>query len=211
MPSNRSDFLVILSGVVGIVAGLFLAFYWLATTLTPAALAITLVLIVLGGLTFGAPLLWLIARLTRDRRAEAYRPDPPQLIDYAPATDYATARPRVVDVMRYSVNGEARPMLAKPSADVTLRTTTTAGEAIAIDAALAVRFAELATPSRSEWYGDRAAYGIAARWFSEHGMLDRDARGGYRWKDEYSDPATRVAFVRQFAGQVARTPARAHA
>ena len=86
MPSNRSDFLVILSGVVGIVAGLFLAFYWLATTLTPAALAITLVLIVLGGLTFGAPLLWLIARLTRDRRADVYRPDPPQLIDYAPAT-----------------------------------------------------------------------------------------------------------------------------
>ena len=70
MPTNRQDFLTIASGVVAVVGGLFAAFYYLARTLDATALAITLVLIVMFGLLIGAPFLWLIARLTRDRRAE---------------------------------------------------------------------------------------------------------------------------------------------
>ena len=211
MNSNKGDFFVIMSGIVGIVGGLFMAFYYLATNLSPAAMAITLVLIILGGLTIGAPLLWLLARLTRDRRAETWHPEPSQIIDYAPATDYRVPRSRIVDVMRYSENGTPTPLLAKPAPDLTLRTTTTTGEAIEIDAALASRFAELTTPSRAEWYGDRAAYGTAARWFNEHGFLTRDARGGYSWKTDFSDPTLRASFVRQFVDQGARSRARAQA
>jgi hypothetical protein len=96
----------------------------------------------------------------------------------------------------------------KPAPDLTLRTTTTTGEAIEIEAALASRFAELTTPSRSEWYGDRAAYGTAARWFNEHGMLTRDARGGYKWREDYTDPTLRASFVRQFVDPGARSRAR---
>ena len=74
-------------GVLGVVGGLFAAFYYLARTLDPTALAITLVLIVLFGLLIGAPFLWLIARLTRDRRAEIPPPPAPQiLLASAPAS-----------------------------------------------------------------------------------------------------------------------------
>jgi DEAD/DEAH box helicase domain-containing protein len=131
-----------------------------------------------------------------------------RIFDYAPAIDYRAPRSRIVDVMRYSENGTPTPLLAKPAPDLTLRTTTTTGEAIEIEAALASRFAELTTPSRSEWYGDRAAYGTAARWFNEHGMLTRDARGGYKWREDYTDPTLRASFVRQFVDPGARSRAR---
>ena len=80
MPTNRQDFLTIAMGVVAVVGGLFAAFYYLARTLDATALAITLVLIVLFGLLIGLPFLWLIARLTRDRRAEIAPPKPPEII-----------------------------------------------------------------------------------------------------------------------------------
>lgn len=68
--------------VMAAIAGLFLAFFTLAATLPPVTLAITLVLIVLFGLIVGAPMFWLLARLTRateirpPRRAPSHRLQP---------------------------------------------------------------------------------------------------------------------------------------
>ena len=207
MPTNRQDFLTIASTVVAVVGGLFAAFHYLATTLDATALAITLVLIVLFGLLIGLPFLWLIARLTRDRRAEIAPPKPPEIIDYNPAPSWARAQPRVVDVMRYEDMGVPKPLglLARqadplpPRQPDALRTTTKAGEPVTVPIHLAARFAELPTPARAEWTGKRESYTAAGAFFQAHGMTDRDNRGGWKWKPEYSDPADRVAFVRQFA------------
>ena len=206
-PTNRQDFVTIALGVLGVVGGLFAAFYYLARTLDPAALAITLVLIVMFGLLIGAPFLWLIARLTRDRRAEIAPPKPPEIIDYNPAPSWARARPRVVDVMRYEEMGIPKPLGLPPRPPAALpprqpdalRTTTKAGEPVTVPIHLAVRFAECPTPARAEWTGKRESYTNAGAFFQAHGMTDRDNRGGWKWKPEYSDPADRVAFVRQFA------------
>ena len=199
MPTNRQDFLTIASTVVAVVGGLFAAFHYLATTLDATALAITLVLIVLFGLLIGLPFLWLIARLTRDRRAEIAPPKPPEIIDYNPAPSWARARPRVVDVMRYEEMGVPKPLGLLPRQPDALRTTTKAGEPVTVPIHLAARFAECPTPARAEWTGKRESYTAAGAFFQAHGMTDRDNRGGWRWKPEYSDPADRVAFVRQFA------------
>ena len=206
-PTNRQDFVTIALGALGVVGGLFAAFYYLARTLDPTAMAITLVLIVLFGLVIGLPFLWLIARLTRDRRAEIQPPPAPQIIDYSPAPSWARARPKVVDVMRYEDMGVPKPLGLLPrQADPlpprqpdALRTTTKAGEPVTVPIHLAARFAELPTPARAEWTGKRESYTAAGAFFQAHGMTDRDNRGGWKWKPEYSDPADRVAFVRQFA------------
>ena len=73
MSSNKQDFLVIGIGFFSVVGGLFAAFYALASTLTPSALAITLTLIVVFGFVVALPLLWIVARLTRDRRGDEVR------------------------------------------------------------------------------------------------------------------------------------------
>ena len=130
---------------------------------------------------------------------------------YQGADTYANAKPpAVIDVMRYVDNGQARPLLRSKPEEPTLRTVTDTGDDVTIGGALAIRFAELPTPARAEWYGDKAAYGQAARFFDAHGMLARDNRNGWRWKEEFSDASGRVAFIRQFF-TAASTPARERA
>lgn len=210
MSSNKGDFAVIGIGFFSVVGGLFAAFYALASTLTPSALAITLTLIVVFGVVAVLPFLWIVARLTRDRRGDEVRRELTATA-YQSADTYANAKPpEVIDVMRYVDNGTARPLLRAKPEEPSLRTVTESGDKVTIGGALAIRFAELATPARSEWYGDKAAYGQAARFFDAHGMLTRDNRGGWRWKEEYPEASGRVAFIRQFFA-AASTPAQGRA
>lgn len=186
--------------VMAAIAGLFLAFFTLAATLPPVTLAITLVLIVLFGLIVGAPMFWLLARLTR--ATEIRPPAEPQVIGYSPASSWARPQPRLIDVPRFELMGQARPLGLLPREPDALRTTTKTGETITVPLHLAVRFAECPTPARGEWTGKREHYTAAGAFFHAHGMTDRDNRGGWRWRDEYGDPADRVAFVRQFTHDV---------
>ena len=208
MNSNKGDFAVIGIAFFSVVGGLFAAFYALASTLTPSALAITLTLIVVFGIVAVLPFLWIVARLTRDRRGDEVRRE---LTTYQGADAYASTKPpEVIDVRRHFNYNEARPLLPAKPAEPTLRTATDTGDTVTIGGALAIRFAELATPARSEWYGDKAAYGQAARFFDAHGLLTRDNRGGWRWKEEFPDASGRVAFIRQFF-TAASTPAQGRA
>lgn len=206
MQTNRGDFLVILSGL----AGVFLAFFVLASMLPPAGMALVLVLILLFGLLMAVPAWALVNRLTSPRRDIA--PDPRASL-YAPAADYASPKPpQVIDVMRFDDNGQTRPLLAPPKpAPVQLRTRTAEGEHAQASAAHLLRFAGLRTPSRSEWSGKREAYGECAAWFTAHGMLSRTAAGGFAWGAEYDDEERRCSFVQQFTEQAERAPARARA
>ncbi len=162
MQTNKGDALVILSGL----AGVFLAFFVLASMLPPAGMALVLVLILVFGLLMAIPGWVLVSRLTSPRRDIA--PDPRASI-YAPAADYASPKPpQVIDVMRFDDNGQTRPYaLAPPKpAPVQLRTRTAEGEHAQASAAHLLRFAGLRTPSRSEWSGKREAYGECATWFT---------------------------------------------
>lgn len=210
MNSNKGDFAVIGIGFFSVVGGLFAAFYALASTLTPSALAITLTLIVVFGVVAVLPFLWIVARLTRERRGDEVRREL-TATTYQGADTYASAKPpAVIDVMRYVDNGQARPLLRSKPEEPTLRTMTESGDDVTIGGALAIRFAELPTPARAEWYGDKAAYGQAARFFDAHGMLTRGNNGGWLWKEEYRDASGRVGFIRQFF-TAASTPARERA
>ena len=206
MQTNKGDALVILSGL----AGVFLAFYVLASMLPPAGMALVLVLILLFGLLMAVPAWALVNRLTSPRRDIA--PDPRASL-YAPAADYANPKPpQVIDVMRFDDNGQTRPLLTSPKpAPVQLRTRTAEGEHAQASAVHLLRFAGLRTPSRSEWSGKREAYGECAAWFTAHGMLSRTAAGGYAWGAEYDDEERRCSFVQQFTEQAERasSPARA--
>ena len=208
MRTNTGDALVILSGL----AGVFLAFFVLASMLPPAGMALVLVLILLFGLLMAVPAWALVNRLTSPRRDIA--PDPRASI-YAPAADYASPKPpQVIDVMRFDDNGQTRPLLAQPKpAPVQLRTRTAEGEHAQASAVHLLRFAGLRTPSRSEWSGKREAYGECAAWFTAHGMLSRTAAGGYAWGADYGDEERRCSFVQQFTEEAERSsaPARARA
>ena len=210
MSSNKGDFAVIGIAFFSVFGGLFAAFYALASSLTPSALAITLTLIVVFGVVIALPLLWIVARLTRERRGDEVRREL-TATTYQGADAYASTKPpEVIDVRRHFNYNEARPLLPAKPAEPTLRTATDTGDEVTIGGALAIRFAELPTPARAEWYGDKAAYGQAARFFDAHGMLSRDNRNGWRWKEEFSDASGRVAFIRQFF-TAASTPARERA
>ena len=208
MRTNTGDALVILSGL----AGVFLAFFVLASMLPPAGMALVLVLILLFGLLMAVPAWALVNRLTAPRRDIA--PDPRASI-YAPAADYANPKPpQVIDVMRFDDNGQTRPLLTSPKpAPVQLRTRTAEGEHAQASAVHLLRFAGLRTPSRSEWSGKREAYGECATWFTAHGMLSRTAAGGYAWGADYGDEERRCSFVQQFTEEAERSsaPARARA
>ena len=199
MGSNRQDFATLGLAFLSIFGGLGAAFYFLASTLSPGAMAVTLTLIVLFGAVVALPLLWFIGRLTSHRRDI---PEARGVIDYQPATSYTSAKPtQIVDVMRFEDMGSPRPMLPKPKVanDLKLRTQAKTGEDIEVDLIKAARFAELPTPSRAEWTGKREVYGQAGAFFRAHGMLDTDTRGGFKWKPQYRDPGLRRDFVRQFA------------
>ena len=206
MRTNTGDALVILSGL----AGVFLAFFVLASMLPPAGMALVLVLILLFGLLMAVPAWALVNRLTSPRRDIA--PDPRASL-YAPAADYASPKPpQVIDVMRFDDNGQTRPLLAQPNpAPVQLRTRTAEGEHAQASAVHLSRFAGLRTPSRSEWSGKREAYGECAAWFTAHGMLSRTAAGGYAWGADYTDEEQRCAFVKQFTDEAERSSAPARA
>ena len=206
MRTNTGDALVILSGL----AGVFLAFFTLASMLPPAGMALVLVLILLFGLLMAVPAWALVNRLTAPRRDIA--PDPRASI-YAPAADYASPKPpQVIDVMRFDDNGQTRPLLAQPKpAPVQLRTRTAEGEHAQASAAHLLRFAGLRTPSRSEWSGKREAYGECAAWFTAHGMLSRTAAGGYAWGADYTDEERRCSFVQQFTDEAERSSSSARA
>ena len=206
MRTNTGDALVILSGL----AGVFLAFFVLASMLPPAGMALVLVLILLFGLLMAVPAWALVNRLTAPRRDIA--PDPRASI-YAPAADYANPKPpQVIDVMRFDDNGQTRPLLTSPKpAPVQLRTRTAEGEHAQASAVHLLRFAGLRTPSRSEWSGKREAYGECATWFTAHGMLSRTAAGGYAWGADYGDEERRCSFVQQFTEQAERSSAPARA
>lgn len=205
MQTNKGDALVILSGL----AGVFLAFFTLASMLPPAGMALVLVLILIFGLMMAIPGWVLVSRLTSPRRDIA-----PDARLYEPPTTFARPRaPEVIDVMRFDDNGQPRPYtLAPPKpAPVQLRTRTAEGEHAQASAVHLLRFAGLRTPSRSEWSGKREAYGECAAWFTAHGMLSRTAAGGYAWGAEYDDEERRCSFVQQFTEQAERSssPARA--
>ena len=206
MRTNTGDALVILSGL----AGVFLAFFVLASMLPPAGMALVLVLILLFGLLMAVPAWALVNRLTAPRRDIA--PDPRASI-YAPAADYASPKPpQVIDVMRFDDNGQTRPLLTSPKpAPVQLRTRTAEGEHAQASAAHLLRFAGLRTPSRSEWSGKREAYGECAAWFTAHGMLSRTAAGGYAWGADYTDEERRCSFVQQFTDEAERSSSSARA
>lgn len=205
MNSNKGDALVILCGL----AGVFVAFWMLATMLPPAGMALVLVLIIIFGLMMAIPGWVLVSRLTSPRRDIA-----PDARLYEPPTTFARPRtPEIVDVMRYSENGISRPLIAAPSpAAVTLRTLTAEGEHVQASAEHLERFARLDGPSRSQWTGDRGAYSDCLAWFKTHGMLEGGGPGrGYRWGDEYADDEQRISFVRQFSGGGQRMNASARA
>ena len=196
MNSNRGDALVILSGLVGV----FAAFWLLASMLPPAGMALVLVLILIFGLMMAIPGWVLVSRLTSPRRDSAADA---RMGTYEPPATFARPRaPEVIDVMRYSENGQARPLIAAPSpAAVTLRTLTAEGAQVQASAEHLERFARLDGPSRSQWTGDRGAYSACVSWFMAHGMLEGGGPGrGYRWGDEYADDEQRISFVRQFSG-----------
>ena len=192
MNSNKGDALVILCGL----AGVFVAFWMLATMLPPAGMALVLVLILIFGLMMAIPGWVLVSRLTSPRRdpaADARLYDPP-------ATFARPRAPEVIDVMRYSENGHARPLIAAP-APVQLRTLTAEGEHVQASAEHLERFARLDGPSRSQWTGDRGAYSACVAWFKTHGMLEGGGPGrGYQWGSDYGDDEQRISFVRQFSG-----------
>lgn len=194
MNSNRGDALVILCGL----ASIFLAFWLLASMLPPAGMALVLVLILIFGGLMAIPGWVLVSRLTSAKRDIA-----PDARLYEPPTTFARPRgPEVIDVMRYSENGQARPLIASSSpAAVTLRTITEEGNHVQASAEHLERFARLDAPSRSQWTGDRGAYSDCLAWFRTHGMLEGGGPGrGYRWGDEYADDEQRISFVRQFTG-----------
>lgn len=195
MQTNKGDALVILSGL----AGVFLAFFVLASMLPPAGMALVLVLIIIFGGLMAIPGWVLVSRLTSPRRDIAPAADARL---YEPPATFARPRaPEVIDVMRYEENGQARPLIASPKpAAVTLRTRTAEGEHVQASAEHLERFARLDGPSRSQWTGDRGAYSACVAWFTAHGMLEGGGPGrGYRWGDDYGDDEQRIAFVRQFS------------
>ena len=206
MRTNTGDALVILGGL----AGVFLAFFALASMLPPAGMALVLVLILVFGLLMAIPGWVLVSRLTSPRREP---PPDPRASLYAPAADYANPKPpQVIDVMRFDDNGQTRPLLTSPKpAPVQLRTRTAEGEHAQASAAHLLRFAGLRTPSRSEWSGKREAYGECAAWFTAHGMLSRTAAGGYAWGADYTDEERRCSFVQQFTDEAERSSSSARA
>jgi len=86
---------------------------------------------------------------------------------------------RIVNVPRYIVQGNAQPM------NIELSTQTEDGDELKVPLPLLMRFLALNTPARSEWTGKREAYSEALRFCEAHGMLERTANGGARWRDEY--------------------------
>ena len=209
MQTNKGDALVILSGL----AGVFLAFFTLASMLPPAGMALVLVLILIFGLMMAIPGWVLVSRLTSPRRDSAADA---RMGTYEPPATFARPRaPEVIDVMRYEENGQARPLIAPPKpAPVQLRTLTAEGEHVQASAEHLERFARLDGPSRSQWTGDRGAYSACVAWFKTHGMLEGGGPGrGYQWGDEYGDDDRRISFVRQFTdgGQRMNASARVRA
>ena len=67
---------------------------------------------------------------------------------------------------------------------VILRTRTAEGKIIEIGAKLLMRFAKCATPTRSEWTGDKKYYGICAEYAAAQGILTKEGTG-YKWVEGY--------------------------
>ena len=106
---------------------------------------------------------------------------PVQMGTYRPPAQLST--PRVVSVPRYTVNGVTRPFNAPQVIEV--QTQTDDGETLQIPLTLLMRFLACPTPSRQEWTGKREAYSEALQFCEAHGLLDRTANGGARWRGEY--------------------------
>lgn len=117
----------------------------------------------------------------------AYRTIPPVIEGEARQVLQAQYRPpaalpapaRIVNVPRYIVQGAAQPM------GIELATQTEDGDELRIPLPLLMRFLALNTPARSEWTGKREAYSEALKFCEAHGMLERTANGGARWRNEY--------------------------
>ena len=194
MKTNTGDFLVIASGLLG----LFIAFFTLASMLSPAGMALVLILIVIFGLAMAAPFVWFINRLTATRQdiSEA------RTSLYTPADHYAAPRPpQIVDVMRYEQDGKARPLLPPKPAPTILRTRTAEGGSVQGSTAHLLRFASLPGPARSQWSGAKTVYGECLKFFQVHGMIEPTSSGGFTWKEEFQDEDDRVRFVEQFSGE----------
>lgn len=170
-------------------AGLWVAARGLVATSTAESLATlivaAIVLPIIGA--FGTALLIMA---TMDRTRPRYEPPPAIQTDYSvlPAWQRPQlAPPRVVHAGRYIDNGDPRPMGIAPLIIETTaaRTDERPGEHLSLGSEWLERFAELPTPARSEWTGDRAKYTEAGRIYLAQGMLTKTANGGYAWRPEY--------------------------
>lgn len=170
-------------------AGLWVAARGLVATSTAESLATlivaAIVLPIIGA--FGVAVLILA---TIDRTRPRYEPPPSIQADYSvlPAWQRPQlAAPRVVHAANYWDNGELRPSGVAP---LIIETTSVKGDdkpgqRLSLSSEWLERFAELPTPARSEWVGDRAKYTEAGRIYFAQGMLTRTANGGYAWRPEY--------------------------
>jgi len=171
-------------------AGLWVAARGLVATSTPESLATlivaSIVLPIIGA--FGTALLIMA---TIDRTRPRYEPPPTIQTDYSvlPAWQQRPqlAAPRVVHAGRFIDNGDPRPLGIAP---LIIETTAAKGDErpgqlLSLSSEWLERFAELPTPTRREWTGDRDKYTEAARIYYAQGMLTKTPNGGYAWRPEY--------------------------
>ena len=170
-------------------AGLWVAARGLVATSTAESLATlivaAIVLPIIGA--FGVAVLILA---TIDRTRPRYEPPPSIQADYSvlPAWQRPQlAPPRVVHASTFLDHGELRPMGVAP---LIIETTSVKGDdkpgqLLSLSSEWLERFAELPTPARKEWTGDRDKYTEAGRIYFAQGMLTKTANGGYAWRPEY--------------------------
>ena len=198
-----------LLSAVGIVAGLLCAVYallyalfdGLSTGKTAAIVLLGILALVAGALL----VMWVTARMwrtrmTTERTETAIDGQWHELENYrAPVAALPPAR--YITVPKYQVNGASQPLglvhPATPATPATILTTSTDGGALEIPLSKLMRFLALATPARSEWVGDRSAYGAALAFCEAHGLLDRQSNGGATWRGEYP-PEARRTWAMQF-------------
>ena len=171
-------------------AGLWVAARGLVATSTAESLATlivaAIVLPIIGA--FGTALLIMA---TIDRTRPRYEPPPTIQTDYSVLPAWQQRQqltaPRVVHAGQFIDHGQLRPMGVAP---LIIETTAAKGDErpgqlLSLSSEWLERFAELPTPARKEWTGDRDKYTEAARIYYAQGMLTKTANGGYAWRPEY--------------------------
>jgi hypothetical protein len=189
--------------------------YALATGLSDTAkLTIAIVAVVLLiALPLFAVLAWLLRRPahteTRIREIQYEQVTPMTHQRYLPPAEYEQEyrpvshenrayRPpaaREVFIPRYAVMGQQRPYGYDTAPTDTLATNDDTGQKITVDARLLSRFLQCQTPSRKEWHGGTEGYTLASAFCHEQGMTTKLPNGGMRWRDEYQNEDTRLAWA----------------